>query len=122
MSVTLPDDVERETFLLSPRVSVTQSNCLSFYVYFNISSVIIRIGLSEVATTNYTSTIGVLSYPFSTNLFKVGESSCLFKIRLMIPTGSYHLIFAAKGRAGSISIWDVKQLSTSCTSSSKCYS
>ena len=118
MSVTLSDDVEQEAILVSPLVIMTSSSCLSFYIYFNISSADVTIGLTDKIGNNYV-TQGLLHYPFPTRLYNVGENLCLFKIRLMIPKGSYHVMFIAKGNAGNIAVWNVVQKIEACANSSK---
>ena len=116
MSVTLPDDAEQEAILVSPPATMMSISCLSFYIYFNISSADVIISMMAGSNT----TLGLLQYPFSTDLFKLGENLCLFKIRLMIPAGSYRVMFIAKGKAGSISIWNIEQRMETCTNSSMC--
>ena len=118
MSVTLSDGLEQEAILVSPSVVATISTCLSFYIYFNISSADVTIGITDKVGNNYV-TKGLLHYPFPTSLYNLGENLCLFKIRLMIPKGSYHVMFIAKGKAGSIAIWNVEQKAEACTNSRK---
>ena len=118
MSVTLSEDMEQEAILVSPSVITTSDNCLSFYIYFNISSADVSIGITDKVGNNYV-TQGLLSYPFPTTLYNLGENLCLFKIRLMIPKGSYHVMFIAKGKAGSIAVWNVVQKAEECANSRK---
>ena len=118
MSVTLSDYVEQEAILISPSVITSSDNCLSFYIYFNISSADVIVGLTDKVGNNYVIQ-GLLRYPFSTRLYNLGENLCLFKIRLMIPKGSYHVMFVAKGKAGSIAIWNIVQKAEACTNSRK---
>ena len=118
MSVTLSNYVEQEAILVSPLVIMTSSSCLSFYIYFNISSADVIIGLTDKIGNNYF-TQGLLHYPFPARLYNLGENLCLFKIRLMIPLGSYHVMFIAKGKAGNIAVWNVVQKTEACVNSSK---
>ena len=118
MSVTLSDDVDQEAVLISPSVITTSDNCLSFYIYFNISSADVTIGFADKVGNNYV-TKGLLRYPFSTRLYNLGENLCLFKIRLMLPKGTHHVMFIAKGKAGSIAVWNVEQKAETCSNSRK---
>ena len=63
MSVTLSDDVEQEAILVSPSVIMTSSSCLSFYIYFNISSADVTIGLIDKIGNNNVIQ-GLLHYMF----------------------------------------------------------
>lgn len=63
--------------------------------------------------------LGILQYPFDKSLFYAGQSTRLFRIRLAVPPGQYHIIFDAEGKEGDVTIWDIRQEIVSCKQSSK---
>ena len=123
MSVSLSSD-DDDVRLVSAPVTMTTISCLSFVVYFDtISPATLSLNTVEKVSYNYSgynySTLGILRYPFSKTLFSDGESTSIFRIRLSIPAGDYHVLFIADGSEGSVFIWDVKVTPSVCTNSSK---
>ena len=121
MIATLPDDQTTEARLLSPKVNVLSNSCLSFLVYFNITFAKLTIAIvqnpgEDYSTLNFTG-LGDLQYPFHKNLFQPGENSRIFRIRLNIPLGHYHVVFIAQGKGGEITIWNIHQTFSMCNNS-----
>ena len=123
MSVSLSNE-DKDVRLVSAPVTMTTASCLTFVVYYNTTSAAtLSINTVEKVSYNYSgynfSTLGTLRYPFSKTLFSDGESTSIFRIRLSIPAGDYHVLFIADGSEGSILIWNIKVTPSACINSSK---
>ena len=123
MSITFPSRSSKvkESRLISPLVNSTSSSCLSFIIYFGISSATVSIGTARSISYDYddydVTTLGTLYYPFDSKLFDADDSDSLLRIRLNVPAGVYYLVFKAYGIDGSIFIWDMKS-TDACNNSS----
>jgi WD40 repeat protein len=105
--------------LVSPHVTLETNSCLSFVVYFN-SSHSVTVSLGTASKVSYfdvinATTLGLLEYPFNRHMFEAGEGSQLFRIRLMVPAGSYRVVFDAAGTEGSVHIWDIQTSNIACS-------
>ena len=124
MSIKFPSRSSKvkESRLVSPMVNFTSSNCVTFLIYFGLSSATVSIGTAKNVSYDYddydVTTLGTLYYPFDSSLFNIGESESLFRIRLNIPAGAYFIVFKSYGVDGNIYIWDIKT-SSACNNSSK---
>ena len=122
MSITLPINEVVKAYLISPMLNVRGNSCFSFLIYFNISSVTVTIGKLDSADFDVSkdfTTIGILRYPFLTSLYQEGDSSSLFNINMKLPNGSYHVIFIAEGKGGSVAIWNIRTIYSACNISSR---
>jgi hypothetical protein len=116
----------RAARLVSPYVTLATNSCLSFVVYFNSSyPVTLTLGTASNVSYEYddvdATNLGLLEYPFSNDMYQAGDGSQLFRIRVMMPAGSYYVVFNASGTEGSIYIWDIQTSNTSCANSRTLY-